>query len=622
MQFRRFFAFILLALVTPAATAAPVKLTVDATEVTRRVIHVAEVIPVEAGPLTLHYPRWIPGRHRPVGQIANVSDLRIKAKGEPIAWKRDDADPFTIHCTVPKGADAIELHFDLLLASGSEGGAAFMTVASPKMMTMNWNDVLWYPKTAKALELPFRAAVRLPKGWGFGTALSPVNELNAGQVSFEEVTLETLIDSPVLAGEHGRIIPIGSVKERHHVYLACDSPDGLEVTPETLKAWDKLPAEAAALFGPNRPYEHYTFLLGLSNHVPRAGIEHHQSSDNRLTELALIKAAERRMAATLFPHEYTHSWNGKFRRPADMIVPDYQTPQQTRLLWVYEGLTNYLGWLLAARCGLFSAEDAREYLSLTASRMSNSRGRLWRPLDDTAAAASVLFDAPRSWGASRRMVDFYDEGTLLWLEVDVMIRTQTKGAKSLDDFCRAFFGMGEGKAVVKGYKLGDVVAALNEVSPYDWKTHFARRVEAVTDAAPLEGITGAGWKLAFAEKPSELFLAQEGLSRGVNLADSLGLLLSAEGAITDVVPDLPAAKAGLAPGMKVLAVNSRRYSADALKSAVANTKTGGKLELLIESGDFFKTHSLDYKLGARYPRLEKVDGHDDVLAEIVKPRVK
>jgi predicted metalloprotease with PDZ domain len=289
---------------------------------------------------------------------------------------------------------------------------------------------------------------------------------------------------------------------------------------------------------------------------------------------------------------------------------------------VYEGLTNYLGWLLAARSGLFSPDDAREYLALTASRMSNSRGRSWRPLDDTAAAASVLFDAPRSWVSSRRAVDFYDEGTLLWLDVDVMIRTQTKGAKSLDDFCRAFFGTGTGKAAVKGYQVDDVIAALNAVSPHDWKTYFARRVEAVAEAPPLEGITGAGWKLAFTAKPSELFAAQEGLSRGVNLLDSLGLLLGAEGAVSDVVPDMPAAKAGLAPGMKLLAVNGRRYSADGLKSAVANTKTGGKLELLAESGDFFKTHDVKYAGGARYPRLERVDSHADVLAEIVKPRAK
>ena len=619
MPLRLVAAFVLL--ISPVfASAEPIRLDVDASEVARRVIHVREVIPAEPGPLTLHYPKWIPGRHRPVGQISNVSGLRIAAKNEPLTWKRDDADPFTIHLTVPKGVDLIEVNFDLLLAAGTEGGAAFMTVASPKMMTMNWNDVLLYPKTAKAMTQPFLAAVRLPAAWKFGTALPPAEELKEGLASFREVTLETLIDSPLLAGEHVRIIPIGSEKGKHCVVLACDSPDGLEVTPETLKAWNQLPAETAALFGPNRPYADYTFLLGLSNHIPRAGIEHHQSSDNRLSELALVKAGERRMSATLFPHEFTHSWNGKYRRPADMIVPDYQTPQQTRLLWVYEGLTNYLGWLLAARCGLFTAEDAREYLAMTASRMSNSRGRAWRPLDDTAAAASVLFDAPRAWATARRAVDFYDEGTLLWLEVDVMIRTQTKGAKSLDDFCKAFFGTGDGKPAVKGYKFEDVVSALNAVSPHDWKTYFARRVEAVADSAPLDGITGAGWKLAFAEKPSELFTAQEGLSRGVNLLDSLGLLLGPEGAVTDVVPEMPAAKAGLAPGMKVLAVNSRRYTADGLKTAVANTKTDGKLDLLVESGDFFKTHALAYTGGTRYPRLEKLADHLDVLAEIVKPK--
>ncbi|MBA4188770.1 MAG: peptidase M61 [Planctomycetaceae bacterium] len=612
-----------IALAFPSSgAAAPILLDVDASEVSRRVIHIRELVPAEPGPLTLHYPRWIPGRHRPVGQIANVSALKILAKGEALTWHRDDADPFTIHCTVPQGAKAAEVQFDLLLAAGSEGGAAFMTVASPKIMTMNWNDVLVYPKVAKPLELPFVTRVRLPSGWKFGTALPIAKPSDKDGVLFESVTLETLIDSPLLAGEHVRVVPIGVGKE-HSVVIACDSLDGLEVTPETLKAWNQLPDEAAALFGPDHPYKTYTFLLGLSNHVPRAGIEHHQSSDNRLSELALVKSGERRMAATLFPHEFVHSWNGKYRRPADMIVGDYQVPQQTRLLWVYEGLTNYLGWLLAARSGLFSPEDAREYLALTGARMTNSRGRAWRPLDDTASAASVLFDAPRSWASARRAVDFYDEGTLLWFEVDVMIRTATKGKKSLDDFCKAFHGTGSGKAEVKGYKLEDVVAALTAVdATTDWKKHFARRVEAVADTPPLEGIEGAGWKLAFSEKPSDLFAAQEGLSRGVNLLDSLGLLLGAEGAVSDVVPERPAAKAGLAPGMKVIAVNGRRFAPDTLKSAVANTKTGGKLELLIESGDFFKTHTVEYAGGLRYPRLEKSDGRDDLLADIVKPRRK
>ena len=614
-------AFALLALVAlPSLTSAQhIELRVDASEVARKVIHVRETIPAAAGRLTLHYPKWIPGRHRPVGQIANVTEFRVKAGGKLVEWKRDDADPFTVHVTVPPDTKEVEVTFDLLLAAGAEGGAQFMTVASPKVMMLNWNDVLVYPKGEKPMALTVVAAVKLPANWKYGTALLPSDEQKRGHIAFQDVTLETLIDSPLLAGEYVREVKLD---DRHRVVMACDSPDGLEVHADTLKAWKKLPGEAAALFGPAKPYAHYRFLLGLSNHIPQAGIEHHQSSDNRLPELALVKGAERKAAATLFPHEFAHAWNGKFRRPADMIMTDYQQAQQTRLLWVYEGLTNYFGWLLAARTGLMSADESRDYLAMTAARMTNVKARGWRPLDDTAAAASTLFDATRAWRSARRAVDFYDEGTLLWLEVDVMIRTQTKGAKSLDDFCKAFFGGGTGAPAVKGYRLDDVLAALNAVAPYDWKTHFARRVEVVADAPPLEGITGGGWELRFTEKPTDLFSSMEGLSKGVNLTDSVGFQVSADGLIGDTVPDSVAAKAGLAPGMKLLAVNGRRFTPDGLKTAVAATKTGGKLELLAESGDFFKAHALDYTGGARYPRLEKAEGKADVLAEIVKPKAK
>ncbi len=618
-------AFVLLALVTlpssgPAAE--HIELFVDASEVGRKVIHVREVIPASPGPLALHYAKWIPGRHRPVGQIANVTEFRVKAGGKAVEWKRDDADPFTVNLTVPDGAKQVEVTFDLLLAAGAEGGAQFMTVASPKVMTMNWNDVLVYPKVAKPLELTIGAAVKLPAGWKYGTALRPSDLLVKDHVGFLECTLGGLIDSPLLAGEYTRDVPLDTFGEVYRVFIACDSRDGLEVPEATLKAWNKLPAEAAAIFGPAKPYESYTFLLGLSNHIPQAGIEHHQSSDNRLSELALVKAGERKASATLFPHEFAHAWNGKYRRPADMIMRDYQTAQQTRLLWVYEGLTNYFGWLMAARTGLMSADEARDYLAMTAARMTNVKARGWRPLDDTAAAASTLFDATRSWRSARRAVDFYDEGTLLWLEVDVLIRTQSKGAKSLDDFSAAFFGGGTGKPAVKGYTLENVIDALREVSPHDWKSHFARRVEAVAEAPPLDGITGGGWKLTYGTKPTDLFATMEGLSKGVNLTDSVGVAVAGDGLVGDLVPNSPAAKAGLAPGMKVLAVNGRRYSPDGLKSAVAATATGGKLELLAENGDFFKTHTVEYKGGARYPRLEKQDGKADLLSEIVKPKGK
>lgn len=613
-------ALVALVFASHAAHAEPIKLEINATEVARKVLRIDEVIPAKPGALSLHYPKWIPGRHRPVGQIANVTEFRISANGKPLAWKRDDADPFTVHLTVPEGAKEVELTFHLLLAAGSEGGAQFMTVASPMMMTMNWNDVLWYPKCDKPLALEFKPFIKLPRGWKHGTALS-VRQASASSAAFEAVSLETLIDSPVVAGEHVRVVPLDGANGAHRVVMACDSADGLEVPEATVAAWKKLPTEAAALFGPARPYRGYTFLLGLSNHIPGAGIEHHESSDNRLGELAMVKAGERKSAATLFPHEFVHAWNGKYRRPASMMMADYQQPQQTRLLWVYEGLTNYLGWLLAARSGLMTADEARDYLAMTASRMSNVKARGWRPLDDTAAAASTLFDATRSWRSARRAVDFYDEGTLLWLEVDVLIRQKTKGAKSLDDFLKAFHGTGTGKPEVRGYQLEDVLSALNAVAENDWKAHFARRVEAVAEAPPLDGITGGGWKLAFAEKPTELFATFEGLAKAANLSDSIGATIGGDGLVGDLVPGSAAAKAGLAPGMKVLAVNGRRFSTDGLKSAVSATKSGGKLELLIESGDFFKTHAVEYTGGARYPRLERTTG-DDLLTEIVKPRAK
>lgn len=606
-----------------SADAQVIKLDVDASDVGRKVIHVREVIPAKAESVTLHYPKWIPGRHRPVGQIANVTEFRASAGGKPTTWKRDDADPFTLEVTVPKGAQEIEVTFDLLLAAGAEGGAQFMTVASPKVLMMNWNDVLVYPRLDKPgsdplTELTFAPTLKLPAGWKFGTAL-PLEPEGHESAFFKPVALGTLIDSPVLAGAHTREVPLDA---KHRVFIACDSPDGLEVPEATLAAWKKLPTEAAALFGPAKPYTNYTFLLGLSNHIPRAGIEHHQSSDNRLGELALVKAGERKAAATLFPHEFVHSWNGKYRRPADMIRRDYQQPQQTRLLWVYEGLTNYLGWLLAVRSGLYTPDEGRDYLAMTAARMTNVKARGWRPLDDTAAAASTLFDATGAWRSARRSVDFYDEGTLLWLEVDVLIRSQTKGAKSLDDFCRAFHGTGAGKPEVKGYALDDVLKALNDVTLYDWKGYFARRVEAVAERPPLEGISEGGWKLSYPEKPTELFATMEGLAKGVNLSDSIGFSVSADGLVGDVVPGSPAAKAGFAPGMKLVAVNGRRFAPDGLKTAVGATKSCGKLELLAESGDFFRTHALDYAGGLRYPRLERAEGKADVLGELMKPKAK
>jgi predicted metalloprotease with PDZ domain len=603
----------------PAADPPPVAVEVDASEVARKIVHTRLTVPAEPGPLALHYPKWIPGTHSPIGPVTDQAGLRIKAAGgDPLEWRRDDDDPYTVSCTVPAGAKAVEVTFDLLMQTGSGGLGSSLTVATPKLMVLNWNEVVVYPAGEGAMRRPYRAAIKLPAGWKFGTAL-PTDSADVDRVAFKPVTLETLIDSPLLAGEHDKEVPLGEEKGRHRVVMACDSPDGLDVPAETVATWNRLVAEAGRLHG-TRHYERYTFLLALSNQFGGLGIEHHQSSDNRLPELTLTKSETRKLAATLFPHEYTHSWNGKHRRPAEMITPDFQKPHRTRLLWVYEGLTNYLGWVLAARSGALTPEEAREDLALAAGRVAAHAGRAWRPLDDTAAAAHLLYAAPGAWQSWRRTVDFYDEGTLLWLEADVLIRQQTQGKKSLDDFCRLFFGGEGGKATVRGYTFDDVVAALNEVAPYDWKAHWARRVSLPAEQPPLGGITEGGWRLGYGETPTAMQEAGLAQSKGgQDLTASIGLLVGSGGVVADVVPGAPAAKAGLAPGMKLIAVNGRKWSPELLSAAVAATRKGGPLELLAENGEFYKAHKLDYQGGAKFPRLERYDGRPDVIADVIKP---
>lgn len=597
------------------------ELQVDLSDVTRRVVHTHLVIPVSAGPQTLYYPKWIPGTHGPIGPISEQAGLHIKAGSKSIPWKRDDVDPYGYLITVPEGTTSIHVMFDLVLQPAGTGSWLGMTLtaASPKLAILNWNEVVIYLKGDGAMTKPFQATIKLPAGWKYGSALRD-GKTDGDKVTFPAISLEELIDSPLLCGEYLKEIPIGSTKgPKHRVVMACDSEAGLEVPPETKAGWDGVVMEAGKLFG-TRHYRAYTFLLALSDQTGSFAVEHHESSDNRLPERALITPDVWKGVASTMPHEYVHSWNGKYRRPAEMIVSDFQQAQKTRLLWVYEGLTNYLGWVLAGRSGLWKPEEARDSLALQADRMATSRGRTWRPLDDTAVANFIILPAPQGWTSYRRSLDYYDEGTLIWLEVDVLIRQKTKGQKSLDDFCQLFHGGEGGKPRVNGYSLEDLTTTLNAVVPYDWKGHFARRVSLPNETPPLEGINGGGWKLVYQDKPSAMFEAAENGAKGLNLGPSIGLFISSEGKVLDVVPDGAVAKAGVAPGMKLVAVNGRKYSDTALKAAVAGTKTGGKLELLTETGEFYKTHTIDYKGGARYPVLDRGDGHD-VLSQILQPRL-
>jgi predicted metalloprotease with PDZ domain len=597
-----------------APAAQPIELTVDATEAPRRLYHCRVVIPASPGPLTLYYPKWIPGTHAPIGPIGDLTGLRIEAGGKTIAWRRDDVDVYAFHCQVPEGATAITAGFDVLAESGRWS-------ATPHLAALVWHPLLLYPKGTLASRARVHACLRLPAGWKLGTAL-PIESQQGTTTRFGAVSLEMLIDSPVLCGTYLREVPIGpEVSPRHLVVLAADSAAALELTPELKAGCDRLVAEAGALFG-CRPYRSYRFLLALSDHVALGGLEHHESSDNHMPERSLLEAPGRALIAHLFAHEYVHAWCGKYRRPADMVTADFQEPQRTRLLWVYEGLTDYLAFVLTGRSGLWPPAMSRDYLALTADNMSNHRGRSWRPLEDVTAAAHASGGAGwDSWRRTNR--DYYAEGVLLWLEVDMRIRELTKGKRSLDDFCRRFLGGHNGAPVVAPYTFDDLVAALGQVAPHDWKRLLTRRVAATAEQAPLDGIRIAGWRLAFGEAPSETFRAWNAAFKRTDLGSSLGLVLRPDGTITDVVPASPADRAGLAPNMKLLAVNGRRWSEPRLLDAIKATRESGKVELLTENDDYFRTFALRYAGGLRFPRLERQPGAAaDRLVELLRAKMR
>jgi predicted metalloprotease with PDZ domain len=598
----------------------PIELSLDATEAPRKLLHARLVIPAAPGPLTLCYPKWIQGEHQPSGPINDLSGLQIRANGKPLEWRRDDLDLYAFHCTVPSGADGVEVELDYLIPEAKEGYTAGPS-ATAQLAILNWHLVLLYPKGPSVREQPVRASLKLPEGWKAGTAL-PVEAAKGSLTQYKVVSLETLADSPVLCGRHFKEVPLGPAEgPPHYLVLACDSAAGLELSSELKGHYERLVTEAEALFGA-RHYRSYRFLVTMSDHVRPTGIEHHESSDDRVPERFLIDENYRKLGYdSLLSHEFVHSWNGKYRRPEGLATPDFQQPMRTKLLWVYEGLTQYLGFVLAGRSGLFTPELSRENWAVVAEWAKNQKGRTWRPLEDTAIAAPHLYSSRGEWATRRRGVDFYDEGALLWLDADTLIREKTGGKKSLDDFCKAFFGGPSGPPEVKPYAFDDVVKALNDVVEHDWKGFLTQRLTTTAPEPPLDGLTRSGWKLVYKPTAGDLFRATEGEDKEVNLVASIGLLLKEDGKVADVVPGKPADRAGIGPGMKLLAVNGRRWSTERLREAVAATRDGKvKLELLLENADFIHTFALDYSEGEKYPHLERDGKKPDLLSDIVRPK--
>ncbi len=596
----------------------PIKLEVDATDATRNILHAHLVFPVHPGPLTLLYPKWIPGEHEPDGPITDLTGLKISARGNPVAWRRDDDDMFTFHMEVPADADQLEVTLDYLLP-GLSSGFTDAASSTAQLLDLSWNQVLLYPAGERARDVKYSASLRMPADWKFATAL-PVADGSAPDVSFATVPLETLVDSPVILGRYLRTIDLSPGAEpAHTLNIVSDSAAALEIKPEDTQHFAHLVTETGALFGA-RHYGSYHFLLTLSDHVPFFGLEHHESSDDRASEKYLIDPDSLNASAFLLCHEMVHSWNGKYRRPAGLATPDFQKPMKGELLWVYEGLTDYLGIVLTARCGLWTNANFQDYVALEAARLDHTPGREWRPLADTAISAQLLYRARAEQESSRRSVDYYEEGDLIWLEADVLIRQKTDGAKSLDDFCKKFHGGKSGHPKVIPYTEDDVVAALNEVAPNDWREFFRTRVYEATPRAPLGGIESSGWRLAYTNTESPLLKTGESLGKFTDMSYSVGLILKEDGSITDVVSGSPADKAGVGAMMKLVAVNGRRWTPDFLRAAVKAAATDtAPIELLVENDEYFKTCKVDYHDGEKYPVLERDSAKPDLLSEILKP---
>jgi predicted metalloprotease with PDZ domain len=605
----------------PAATVA-----VDAREAPRGIMSAHLELPVSAGPITLVYPKWLPGRHSPAGPLTSLGGPRFTAAGRSLPWRRDSVDLFAFHVDIPPGVTqlGVDLEIDTSIApDGVVQGLETPRTATESLLILEWNQLVLYPAGAHSDDLVYRASVRLPDGWKFASALD-AGTGGGGSIEFAPVSLTTLLDSTLLAGRYMRDIDLGGTRPVR-LHIAADTPVALNLSSETLAHFKALVREAAALFGATH-YDHYDFLYALTDQIMPDGLEHHQSSDDRSPLRTLLDDPIRRAEANLLPHEYVHSWNGKFRRPQGLATINYQEPMQDELLWVYEGLTEYLGDVLAARSGLLTEEELRGEFAHDAAAMQSHSARTWRSLQETTIAAPLLYYQSRNWAARlRRQEDFYQESALLWLEADTLIRRTSKGHKSLDDFCRLFYGPPSTGPKVLPYDFDDVVRALSAVQPYDWAGFWRERLDRLRPQAPLEGLQAAGWRLELNATPSLMHAAHEADDKDLDLRYSLGFYVDDDQAsIGDVIPGSPADAAGASPGSRVIALNGYRWSKDLLQDTLAAppdlARPSGKLTLLVQKDDMFKTLELQYTGGERYPNLVRDPGSADLLAQIARPR--
>jgi predicted metalloprotease with PDZ domain len=598
-----------------AAPPPPISISVDATQVSQRILHAKLVFPIHPGPLTLYYPKWMPADHSPDGPVWNLTGLKFFAGERQLPWQQDDVDMYAFHLMVPEGVTSVEGSLDFLISAPGPT-IDFSASGAANLFILMWNQLLLYPKGLPASELTFVPTLTLPAEWKLSTAL-PISKRSGNTVFFSPVALDLLVDSPVQSGQFMRAIPL-SPSPPQELDVLSDDAWALDVPPDLIDGYKRLVAEADALYKSHH-FREYHFLLTLSDNVMELGQEHHESSDDRVKQHTLVDPNARLHMAGLFPHEFSHSWNGQYRRPEGLATPDFQQPMKGELLWVYEGLTEYLGTVLSARSSLLTLAQSHDRIAAVASEMEHRAGRQWRSLQNTATAAQILYFSVPEWASYRRGTDFYPEAVLIWLEVDATIRKLTGDRKSMDDFCHVFYAGHEGEPVIKTYTFTDLVSTLNGIAPNEWEAFFRSRLDA-TAKGPLGGLLASGWRLVYNNEPNEMIAAADAVSGTGDFTSSLGLRVKHDGSVVDSIPGLPAFEAGISPYFKIVGVNGREFSVDELKRAIHDSETNSTpIEITTSNSGKLALNKFQYHKGSQFPHLERVDGSRDYLDEIFKP---
>ncbi|CAN5232679.1 M61 family metallopeptidase [soil metagenome] len=602
---------------TPAPRDTPypgtIKLEVDASDTVQRIFRVKETIPVAtSGPMTLMMPEWLPGNHAPRGQIEKLAGLTITADGKDIPWKRDPLDVFAFQIDVPQGAKSIVAQFQFLSATKADQGRVVVT---DKMLNLQWESVSLYPAGYYTRQIPIQATVTYPDGWQSATALR--GKKTGSTIAYEPTDYEVLVDSPVFAGQYFKAVDLGNAVTLN---MVADNATELEFKPEQIAAHKKLVTEALALFGAKH-FNHYDLLLAITDEMGSIGLEHHRSSENGVDTGYFAKWNDGPGERNLLPHEFTHSWDGKFRRSDILWTPTFAVPMQNNLMWVYEGQTQFWGYVLGARSGLYSKEQTLDAYAHIAAKLDTTRGREWRAMEDTTHDPIISARRPKGWTSWQRSEDYYNEGLLIWLEADGIMRRQSNGAKGLDDFARAFFGTHDGDWGELVYNRKDVIDTLNSVVPYDWAGFLAERVDRTNKEAPKNGLTLGGYKLVYGDTPGSTSKSVETINKLTDQSFGVGLIVKNDGEVSCVVWDSPAFKAGLTVGAKIVAVNGTEFSQDVFKAALKDAKDPKKpVELILKRDKSFRNIRLDYSGGLRYPRLEKTGEGEGSLDRLLKPK--